>query len=134
MNTSVSRITRVVDMLDEAYAGPCAIARDPRPSRKVVSTLQVSRFMARQVHDGIPGNAAVGSTPSGQPPEFTYLEGSGQVGSPRPGATIHDKIPACPGWSSADGGFSGPAWRSTFLALSQLVRIPMSALSPAGWA
>ena len=50
-------------MLDEAYAGPCAIARDPRPSRKVVSTLQVSRFMARQVHDGIPGNAAVGSTP-----------------------------------------------------------------------
>jgi len=52
-----------VDMLDEAYAGPCSIARDPRPSRKVVSTLQVSRFMARQVHDGIPGNAAVGSTP-----------------------------------------------------------------------
>ena len=79
MNTSVSRLTRVVDMLDEAYAGPCEIARDPRPSRKVVSTLQVSRFMARQVHDGIPGNAAVGSTPSGQPPEFTYLEGSGQV-------------------------------------------------------
>jgi hypothetical protein len=63
MNTSVSRLTRVVDMLDEAYAGPCSIARDPRPSRKVVSTLQVSRFMARQVHDGIPGNAAVGSTP-----------------------------------------------------------------------
>lgn len=63
MNTSVSRITRVVDMLDEAYAGPCSIARDPRPSRKVVSTLQVSRFMARQVHDGIPGNAAVGSDP-----------------------------------------------------------------------
>jgi hypothetical protein len=79
MNTSVSRLSRVVDMLDEAYAGPCAIARDPRPSRKVVSTLQVSRFMARQVHDGIPGNAAVGSTPNGQPPEFTYLEGSGQV-------------------------------------------------------
>ena len=63
MNTSVSRLSRVVDMLDEAYAGPCSIARDPRPSRKVVSTLQVSRFMARQVHDGIPGNAAVGSTP-----------------------------------------------------------------------
>jgi hypothetical protein len=63
MNTSVSRLTRVVDMLDEAYAGPCSIARDPRPSRKVVSTLQVSRFMARQVHNGIPGNAAVGSTP-----------------------------------------------------------------------
>jgi hypothetical protein len=63
MNTSVSRQSRVVDMLDEAYAGPCSIARDPRPSRKVVSTLQVSRFMARQVHNGIPGNAAVGSTP-----------------------------------------------------------------------
>ena len=30
------------------------IARDPGPSRKVVSTLQVSRFMARQVHDGNP--------------------------------------------------------------------------------
>jgi predicted nucleic acid-binding Zn ribbon protein len=79
MNTSVSRLRRVVDMLDEAYAGPCAIARDPRPSRKVVSTLQVSRFMARQVQHGIPGNAAVGSTPNGQPAEFTDLEGSGQV-------------------------------------------------------
>ena len=134
MNTSVSRITRVVDMLDEAYAGPCSIARDPRPSRKVVSTLQVSRFMARQVHNGIPGNAAVGSTPSGQPPEFTYLEGSGQVGSPRPGAMIHDKIAACPGWSSADGGSSAVGWRFTFSALSHPVRISMPATSLAGWA
>jgi hypothetical protein len=29
----------------------------------------VSRFMARQVHDGIPGNAAVGSTPERATPE-----------------------------------------------------------------
>jgi hypothetical protein len=63
MNTSISRSSRVSDMFDEAYASSVLIARDPRPSRKVVSTLQVSRFMARQVHDGIPGNAAVGSTP-----------------------------------------------------------------------
>ena len=75
MNTSVSRHSRVVDMLDEAYAGPCAIARDPRPSRKVVSTLQVSRFMARQVHNGIPGNAAVGSTPERATPEVYWSRG-----------------------------------------------------------
>ena len=75
MNTSVSRLCRVVDMLDEAYAGPCSIARDPRPSRKVVSTLQVSRFMARQVHDGIPGNAAVGSTPERATPGVYRSEG-----------------------------------------------------------
>ena len=75
MNTSVSRLSRVVDMLDEAYAGPCSIARDPRPSRKVVSTLQVSRFMARQVHDGIPGNAAVGSTPERATPGVYRSEG-----------------------------------------------------------
>src|SRR5579862_1740947 len=81
-------------MLDEAYAGPCSIARDPRPSRKVVSTLQVSRFMARQVHDGIPGNAAVGSTPNGQPPEFTHLEGSGQV---EPGS-LTQLGPVSPRW------------------------------------
>jgi hypothetical protein len=63
MNTSISRSNRVSDMFDEAYASSALAARDPRPSRKVVSTLQVSRFMARQVHTGIPGNAAVGSTP-----------------------------------------------------------------------
>jgi hypothetical protein len=63
MNTSISRSNRVSDMFDEAYASSVLIARDPRPSRKVVSTLQVSRFMARQVHNGIPGNAAVGSIP-----------------------------------------------------------------------
>ena len=80
MNTSVSRITRVVDMLDEAYAGPCSIARDPRPSRKVVSTLQVSRFMARQVHDGSLATRPSGAPPSGQPTKFTGREAPGQVG------------------------------------------------------
>jgi hypothetical protein len=66
-------------MLDEAYAGPCAFARDPRPSRKVVSTLQVSRFMARQVHNGSLATRPSGAPPSGQPPEFTDLEALGQV-------------------------------------------------------
>jgi hypothetical protein len=69
MNTSISRSNRVSDMFDEAYASSVLIARDPRPSRKVVSTLQVSRFMARQVHDGIPGNAAVGSNPRAGNPQ-----------------------------------------------------------------
>jgi hypothetical protein len=79
MNTSISRSSRVSDMLDEAYAGPCEIARDPRPSRKVVSTLQVSRFMARHVHIGCLATRPSGASPSGQPPEFTDLEARGQV-------------------------------------------------------
>src|SRR5580704_9776659 len=84
MNTSVSRQSRVVDMLDEAYAGPCSIARDPRPSRKVVSTLQVSRFMARQVPNWNPWQRGRREQPpSGQPPEFTDPEGPGQVEMPR---------------------------------------------------
>src|ERR1700680_5042284 len=84
MNTSVSRPSRVVDMLDEAYAGPCSIARDPRPSRKVVSTLQVSRFMARQVQHGIPGNAAVGSNPrTGNPQSLPISRAQVKSADPR---------------------------------------------------
>jgi hypothetical protein len=59
------------------------IARFPRPSRKVVSTLQVSRFMARQIHDGIPGNAAVGSNPrAGNPQSLPIRRLKGKLGGP----------------------------------------------------
>src|ERR1022692_658341 len=104
MNTSVSRLSRVVDMLDEAYAGPCSIARDPRPSRKVVSTLQVSRFMARQVHDGIPGNAAVGSTPERATPGVYRSGGPRSSRAPTPEAPSWQHVPAlilCPGCGAA---------------------------------
>jgi len=69
MNTSITRSNRVEDMFDEAYAGPCS-SHGTRGLRGKSSPLFKCQGSWRAKSTmGIPGNAAVGSTPERATPE-----------------------------------------------------------------
>ena len=79
MNTSISRSNRVSDMLDEAYAGPCS-SHETQGRRGKSSPLFKCQgsWRAKSTVESLATRPS-GAPPSGQPPEFTDLKGSGQV-------------------------------------------------------